>query len=90
MKNLILPGLLFAIILTANAQENYSFKYGRITDYEANMKTYPSDEDAEAVVILRKNRKGGPNQYRNIYTGIPCFVFNIIYFDLYALVDHEI
>ena len=52
MKKLILTGVLFAFIqIITNAQEDYSFKYGRITDYEAKMKTYPSDEEAEAVVI---------------------------------------
>ena len=52
MKNLILTGLLFAFVqMGTNAQENYSFQYGRLTNYEATMKTYPSDTAAEAVVI---------------------------------------
>jgi len=52
MKNLILTGLLFAFVqIMTNAQENYSFQYGKITNYEAKMKVYPLDTIAEAVVI---------------------------------------
>jgi len=52
MKNLILTGLLFAFVqIMTNAQENYSFQPGKITNYEATMKACPSDTIAEAVVI---------------------------------------
>jgi len=52
MKNLILTGLLFAFVqIITSAQENYSFQYGKITNYEATMKACPSDTIAEAVVI---------------------------------------
>jgi hypothetical protein len=52
MKKLTLAGLLFVFIqIMTNAQENYSFQFGRVTNYEATMKACPSDSIAEAVVI---------------------------------------
>lgn len=54
MKKLILSGLITMMLFPVKAQENYSFDFGRVTGYEMDMKTYPSDENAEAVVIYEK------------------------------------
>jgi len=51
MKTLTLMTVLLFGFIQINAQENYSSVYGRVTNYEATMKTYPPDENAEAVVI---------------------------------------
>ena len=63
MKTLTLTTVLLFVFIQTNAQENYSSTYGRITNYEATMKTYPPDENAEAVVIY----ENGTNRFRPNY-----------------------
>jgi len=66
MKTLTFLTVLLFVFIQINAQENYSSVYGRITNYEATMKTYPPDESAEAVVIY----ENGTSYFRpNYYSG---------------------
>ncbi|MBP1618357.1 MAG: hypothetical protein H6Q14_2184 [Bacteroidetes bacterium] len=51
MKTAFLAFILFAISYLGYAQKNYSTEYGKITQYEMDMKEYPQDPDAEAVVL---------------------------------------
>lgn len=54
MKKLFFLVLFLSIIHVSKAQENYSYTYGRITAYEADLKSYPKDENAEALIIYEK------------------------------------
>lgn len=51
MKHVLLFILMANIYIATYSQENYSFEYGKITQFEANMTEFPTDEDAEAAVI---------------------------------------
>jgi transglutaminase-like putative cysteine protease len=51
MKTAFLTFILFAISHLGYAQKNYSTEYGKITQYEMDMKQYQQDPDAEAVVL---------------------------------------
>lgn len=51
MKKIVLFVLVAMIPLFSHAQENYSEEYGKITQHEASMTEYPTDPEAEAVVI---------------------------------------
>ncbi len=51
MKTAYLCLILLTISFLGYAQKNYSTEFGKITQYEMDMKEYPQDPDAEAVVF---------------------------------------
>lgn len=51
MKTALSTFIMLLCSFLCYAQENYSTDFGRITPYEINMKEYPQDKDAEAVVL---------------------------------------
>ncbi|MDU1890734.1 MAG: DUF3857 domain-containing protein [Dysgonomonas sp.] len=51
---IIILFLHFAICAKGYAQENYSFDYGKVTQYEMSMTEYEKDPLAEALVIYEK------------------------------------
>lgn len=51
MKKLLTLCLITALTNICYAQENYSEQYGKVTQYEMSMTEFPSDPEAEAVVI---------------------------------------
>ncbi len=51
MKKLLILCFITALTAVCYAQENYSEEYGKVTQYEISMTEYPSDPEAEAVVI---------------------------------------
>lgn len=60
MKNLISLSITLSLLIFqniyCNAQEQFSEKWGKVSQYEMSMKEYEKEKDAEALVIYEKGR----------------------------------